>query len=363
MSRAIVSFEPVSFADLPGWEADDHSAALQAFLKSLERLQPKAVGAGTDLTNLARAARSARTTSGEARQFFESFFTPHRVLHDRSHGLLTGYYEPVLPGSRKRQGRFQVPVYRRPPDLVNLVDESMRGAAGAALTHARAAEDGQLAPYPTRQEIESGALDGRGLELLYLADAVDAFFMHIQGSGLIELEDGSSVRLSYDGKNGHPYTSVGRCLVEAGTFAADEVTLESLMSWLRADPERGRQVMWQNKSYIFFRELAEPDARAPLGADGIPLTAGRSLAVDAGVHTLGLPIYVVAPELTHTAEGGPLQRLMIAQDVGSAIRGPERGDVFFGTGSEAGRRAGLTQHAGSFFVLLPRAEQASIRTP
>lgn len=351
-----VKFLPVRFADLPAWAGDDHKAALDAFLRSCHCLTPSG-GVGRDLAGLCCEARSAGHTSADARHFFESQFTPHRVVHAGSHGLLTGYYEPVLEGARRRHGPYQVPVYRRPPDLVNLMDESMRGAAGEALTHARITQDGSQVPYATRAEIESGALSGRDLELLYLADTVDAFFMHIQGSGLIEIEDGSSVRLSYDGKNGHPYTSIGRHLVEIGAFCADEVTLDTLKDWLRADPERGRQVMWQNTSYIFFRELTGAEAQSALGAKSIPLTAGRSLAVDAGIHTLGMPIYVVAPDLTHADKGGPFQRLMIAQDVGSAIRGPERGDIYFGTGNEAGRRAGMTRHDGSFFVLLPRGER------
>ena len=360
MTRLAVTFEPVEFSDLPGWETDDHAAALQAFLKSKKLIVKSAPELARELENVESAERRAE----EARQFFESLFTPHRVVHGKSHGLLTGYYEPVLQGSRTRQGPYQVPVYRRPPDLVNLVDDSMRGAVGEALTHARVTENGELAPYPTRAEIEAGALEGRGLELLYLADSVDAYFMHVQGSGLVELEDGSSVRLSYDGKNGHPYTSIGRCLVEAGVFTAEEVTLDTLSSWLRADPDRARQVMWQNASYIFFRELTDSEPKSALGVDGVPLTAGRSLAVDAGIHALGLPIYVVAPDLVHTPEGGPFHRLMIAQDVGSAIKGPERGDIFFGTGAEAGRRAGMTRHAGNFFVFLPRkCSRASVQVP
>lgn len=353
-----ISFQPVQLADLPAWANDDHRAALDAFLKSCRSLSSSGE-LESNLAGLCREAASVGRTAADARHFFESRFTPHRVVHARSHGLLTGYYEPVLKGSRSRHGPFQVPVYRRPPDLVNLVDESMRGAAGEALTHVRLMPDGSRQPYATRAGIESGALSGRGLELLYLADTVDAFFMHVQGSGLIELEDGSSVRVSYDGKNGHPYTSIGRYLVESGAFAAEEVTLDTLKDWLRADSERGRQVMWQNASYIFFRELTGSEGQSALGAKGIPLTAGRSLAVDTGVHALGLPVYVVATELTHAAEGGPFRRLMIAQDVGSAIRGPERGDVYFGTGSEAGRLAGMTRHYGNFFVLLPRTQGRS----
>lgn len=365
MTGPRVSFQPISFSDLPSWGEDDHAAAFAAFLKSGEKLAEAAENGSipdrdkwAPLLGVIRKARDLRDRADGAREFFEIHFVPHRIVHERRQGLLTGYYEPVLAGSRIQQGRYQVPIYRRPPDLVNLMDESMRGAAGEALTHARRADDGQLLPYPTRSEIESGALAGRGLELLYLEDPVDAFFMHIQGSGLIDLDDGSSVRVSYDGKNGHPYTSIGRYLVQSGLIRVDEVSLETLKQWLRADPVRGRQVMWQNASYIFFRELSGREAQSALGVVGIPLSSGRSLAVDASVHLIGTPIYVVAPDLTHTTEGGPFRRLMIAQDVGSAITGPERGDIYFGSGSEAGDRAGRTRHAGNFFVLLPREAEA-----
>ena len=363
MTQGDVRFDPVSFDDLPGWEQDDQTAALRAFLKSCGRLSTDQSERLSSLADICREAAVVASGRAEARAFFEAHFTPHRVVHRGARGLVTGYYEPILPGSRIREGSFQTPVYRRPPDLVNLMDEAMRASAGEGLTHARRLEDGSLAPYPTRQEIESGALAGRGLELLYLADPVDAFFMHIQGSGLIELTDGSTVRLSYDGKNGYPYTSIGRFLVEAGIFTASDVTLDTLVNWLRADLERAQPVMWQNASFVFFRELAGRETQSPLGADEIPLTPGRSLAVDASVHMLGTPIYVVAPELVHADEGRAFQRLMIAQDVGSAIRGPERGDIFFGTGQEAGRQAGMTKHAASFFVLLPRHGRSPIASP
>ncbi|MCL4766129.1 MAG: MltA domain-containing protein [Hyphomicrobiaceae bacterium] len=370
MTRSQVSFVAVRFADLSGWEEDDHAAAIASFVRSCDRLtaaaSPRAASgqdAARDLASLCGEARALAGSGADgARRFFEARFTPHRVVHERPQGLLTGYYEPVLAGSRTRQGRYQTPVYRRPPDLVNLVDESMRGTTGAALTHARKAGDG-VAPYATRAEIESGALAGRGLELLYLADPVEAFFMHVQGSGLIVLSEGASVRLTYDGKNGHPYTSIGRYLVETGTFTADQVTMDALTRWLQADPERGRQAMWQNASYVFFRELAGSESQSALGVMGIPLTPGRSLAVDAGVHVLGTPIYVVAPGLHGGAEGRPFQRLMIAQDVGSAIRGPERGDIYFGSGPEAGQRAGTTRHAGNFYVLLPRGAPKAACSP
>jgi membrane-bound lytic murein transglycosylase A len=364
MPATDLTFEPASFVDLPGWAQDDHAAALRAFARSCERTiaavqdglapaQSERHALASLVCEHARALVRRRLTRAAARGFFETHFTPHRILHRAGEGLLTGYYEPDLCGTRTPGDRFRIPIYRRPPDLVNLVNESMRGAQGEALTHARRTENG-LQPYPTRAEIELGALKDRGLELLYLADPVDAYFMQVQGSGHIRFPDGTSVRLSYDGKNGHPYSSIGRHLIETGRLRADDLTLAGLAKWLKADPERARKVMWHNASYVFFRELEGEEARGPIGVFNIPLTPGRSLAVDASVHAIGTPVYVSAPRLVHALPPGPFQRLMIAQDVGSAIKGPERGDIFFGSGSAAGKRAGVTNHPGNFFALLPR---------
>lgn len=359
MTETDVTIEPVSFADLPGWENDDHRAAYETFLKSCQRLVQTEQTGRKDCppellalceTQLRRGPE--QLANDAARHFFETRFVPHRVKHNAAEGLLTGYYEPLLMGSREPVGRFRIPVYRRPSDLVNLVDETERGAKSHGLTHARLTATG-TEPYATRAQIEHGALQGRGLELLYLDDLVDTFFMHVQGSGRIELPDGTRIRITYDGKNGHPYTSIGRYLVDAGLFPADRMSLESLQDWLKADLERARPVLWQNASFVFFRELRGAEAEAPMGAKGIPLTSGRSLAVDTGYHAIGTPVYVSAPTLMHATGATGFHRLMIAQDVGSAIKGPERGDIYFGSGPEAGTLAGSTKHAGKFFVLLP----------
>ena len=354
MTGAQAAFEPVSFSKLPGWEGDDHRAALSAFMVSSARCWPSSL---SDAGREALANSEADATL--ARRFFEAAFTPHRVIHERPQGLLTGYYEPEVAGSRTRSGVYQVPVYRRPPDLVNLVDEAARATVGDGFTHLRRTPAGDV-PYATRADIETGALAGQGLELFYLADPVDAFFMHVQGSGVIRLPDGSRVRVTYDGKNGHPYTSIGRYLVESGTLSLQNVSLDSLGHWLRADPVRGQRVMWQNASYVFFRELTGEEAGAAKGVLSTPLAPGRSLAVDTSVHALGTPIYVTAPTLTtFDAGGAPFQRLMIAHDVGSAIKGPERGDIYYGSGDDAGRRAGITKHPGNFFALLPHVGRSS----
>jgi membrane-bound lytic murein transglycosylase A len=362
MSSTDVTFAPATFADLPHWAEDDHAAAFAAFLVSARRLLERAREGAKPATPeaLLRVARVAVDSSGhvhsadEARAFFEEHFTPHRVVHADAEGLLTGYYEPVIAGSRTRTERFRVPILRRPADLVNVVSESERGAKAEAFTHLRQTATG-TEPYATREEIEEGALAGQGLEFVWLEDGVDAFFLHVQGSGLIAFGDGTTARITYDGKNGHPYTSVGRYLIDAGLFPADQMTLQALKDWLRANGQRGIAAMRQNKSYVFFRELTGEAANAALGAMEIPLSDHRSLAVDTRFHALGTPVYVVSETLTHAGRGDGFYRLMVAQDVGSAIRGPERGDIYFGTGDEAGRNAGITKHPGNFFVLLPEA--------
>jgi membrane-bound lytic murein transglycosylase A len=360
MTMGKVTLKPAAFADLSGWQDDDHLAAFKTFLKScdqmLEARRATSKGSKASLAALVTACRTAKAlknpTRATARAFFEAQFVPHHVVHKAGKGILTGYYEPVLKGARKPHGRFKTPIYRRPPDLVNVVPETKRGATGRRFTHMRKTTAG-LVPYLTRDQIERGALAGQGLELLYLADPVDAFFMHIQGSGRIDLTNGKSIRISYDGKNGHPYSSIGKYLVRTRQFPADKVSLQSLRKWLRADRARGQKVMWKNASFIFFRELRGPEAEGALGAMSVTLTSGRSLAVDTAYHTLGTPIFVSAPRLKQASKKGGFSRLMIAQDVGSAIKGPERGDIYYGSGDKAGRLAGTTNHPGNFFVLLP----------
>ena len=368
MSKSSVAFVPVSYDAVPGWKEDDHLAAFQAFLVSSARLEKLAAegsgylgqqpsGALLSVARRARVERDRVRSAADARQFFESHFKPHVVRHDGPKSLFTGYYEPVLPGSRQRGAEYAWPLLRRPEDLVNIVPESARGQAAVQLTHGRLSGQ-DVVPYATREEIESGALDGQGLEFMWLKDPVDVFFLHVQGSGVIAFEDGRQTRVTYDGKNGHPYTSVGRYLIEEGLFPEAEMSLEALKVWLKARPEDARHAMWQNKSYIFFRELRADEPASALGVMEIPLTAGRSMAVDTSYHEIGMPIYVSVPGL-HTFDGGAgLRRLMIAQDVGSAIRGPERADLFYGTGDEAGLKAGETIHPGQFHVLKPRPVEA-----
>ena len=345
MDEHTVSLEPVSFAEIEGWTTDDHAAALATLQKSC-RKRP------TSNPACKEALALGDKVGGEtARRFFETSYVPYRFVGMRP-GLVTGYYEPEVNGSRERVGKFQIPVYRQPDDLVQVKPDLLRALFNDSRSVMRRSGD-QLVPYYTRAEIDSGALQGRRLELLYLDDPVELFFMQVQGSGRVRLTDGSWVRLGYAAKNGHSYTSIGRLLAERGERPPQGLTMEGLKDWLRADPARGRALMHENKSYVFFRELPETEAAdGPVGAQGVPLTPGRSLAVDAAYHALGTPIFVEAPDLA--ADGAPFRRLMIAQDVGSAIRGPQRGDIFFGTGDGAGAIAGMTKEAARFFMLLPK---------
>lgn len=367
MTTPPVTLEPVSFQALPGWQDEDFDGAFQAFRISAGRLSARATdasqaGKGNQpskaLLNICAEAleRSpGNISTDDARSFFEQNFVPHRVVYDGLQGLLTGYYEPVLIAGKNRGGKFQVPILRRPASLVNLVDDADRGRFGDQLTHGFRDGD-NLVPCPTREQIETGALDSEDLALAWLECPIEAFFLHVEGSGQLRFDDGTTVRVTYDGKNGYPYTSVGRHLIETGVFQRNDLTFQVLKDWLQADLKRAQPVLWQNKSYIFFRQLGAGEPDSALGVMQIPLTALRSLAVDTTHHEIGSPIFVVAPDLKHAGTGSSgFFRLLIAQDVGSAIRGPERGDIYFGSGPEAGYKAGQTVHSGTFYVLLPKA--------
>jgi peptidoglycan lytic transglycosylase A len=337
-----VGLKPVRFEDIEGWARDDHAAAFGAFVRSC-RADPELPHADAAIALGDAVSRDA------ARAFFENRFAPY-VVDENASGFVTGYYEPELEGSYVESEQFRVPVYRRPDDLITLAPDADRARFNDRITGLRATPDGEV-PYDTRAEIWAGALSGRGLELLYLRDEVELFYMQVQGSGLVRLGEGGAVRLTYDGKNGHPYTSIGAILVKR---ASEAMSMAAVKSWLRADEARGRALMEENRSYVFFRALDEDEARdGPHGAQGAALTPERSLAVDTEYHRLGTPVFVTADRLA-SGHGEPFRQLMIAQDVGSAIRGPQRGDIFWGTGEAAGAIAGSTRHEARFFVLLPK---------
>jgi len=348
--------EQTAFPDISGWDHDDHRAALMAFAAGAGRATPPSTrGLGVDgpvLHRLAIAAGAlARTADRDAaRRFFEEHFRPHRVA---APGFVTGYFEPELPASRAPSADFPVPLYRRPPELVEVSDGERPPDLDPDVRFARRTASG-LEPFFDRAAIETGALAGRGLELAWLRDPIDAFFVHVQGSARLRLIDGGTLRVAFDGKSGHPYTSIGRLVVERGLLSREEAHKDGLEAWLRLHPEDGSILMRENRSFIFFREVDLRDDEGPLGAAGVALTAGRSLAVDRTLHTFGTPIWVEAPAVPDFAEPErPLRRLMVAQDTGSGIVGPARGDLFFGSGAAAGSAAGRVRHAATFIALLP----------
>jgi membrane-bound lytic murein transglycosylase A len=343
---------PASFGDLPGWQEDDVAPALEAFQQSCSRMvssKPAALGNGLVGTigdwqpPCAGVATLADKDAASARRFFETWFRPWRAGNNgKSEGLFTGYYEAELKGARQPGGAYRTPLRKRPSDLV-MVELGLFRPAWRGERIAGRVVDGRLKPYESRAEIEKGALDRRDLALLWVDDPVDAFFLEIQGSGRVRLEDGTTVRVGYDGQNGQPYVPIGRLLVERGELTKDEVSMQSIRAWIKAHPEAGQTLMKENPSYVFFRETSGP---GPVGSDGTVLTPGRSLAVDRSFVPLGVPVFVDA--------GEALRRLMVAQDTGGAIRGPVRGDVFWGHGAEAAERAGKMKLRGQYFLLLPK---------
>lgn len=369
VQRGSAQLTPIRFAAVPGWANDDQRGAFTAFLATCERLLARRSVAPTGrdarpdrraLIPICQQAQSlgASPSRAAAQGFFERHFVPHRVGNGPATGLLTGYYEPELDAVRFPTPGFSEPIYARPNDLVLLSGRSRPAGLSPSLGAARQTASG-LVPYYTREQIDRGALKGRGLEIFYLRDRIDSFFLHIQGSGLLRLPDGSRTRVNYSAKNGHAYASVGKVMIQRGYITAAGMSLQSMKQWLRDNGAYGQEILWNNPSYVFFRELTGEEAVAgPLGAEGIPLTPGRSLAVDPAFHSLGLPIYVDAPEIRHHGEAA-FRRLMIAQDVGSAIKGPQRGDIYWGSGPAAGELAGVTKHRGQFIVLLPRASASA----
>lgn len=350
-----------TFSALEGWNEDDHAGAYASFLISCDAMMADApalrpaVAALPRLRDICTLAAADRTLDAAgARAFFENHFTPYRIVPLQGAGFLTGYFEPEIDGSLEQTAAFLAPVYGRPADLVTLLPGDDRQGLDPLLAAARRTPNG-LVPYPVRADIYAGALKGLGLEQLYLRDEPEVFIVQVQGSARVRLADGRRLRLSYAGRNGHPYTSIGRLLLEEGKIRREAMSLAALMGWLRANPADARRVMEANRSYVFFQRQDDVDpARGPTGGAGVPLTPGRSLAVDRGIWPYGLPVFAQAEIDTLTGPERHIRRLMIAQDTGSAIVGPARADYFWGSGEAAGVSAGLTRHALTFTVLWPK---------
>jgi membrane-bound lytic murein transglycosylase A len=337
---------PIAYADLSGWDVDDHAAALAVFRRTCGT-----GGAGRELTRVcALALAMGPTDAAEARRFFEQSFDAYRV--DRS-GFLTGYFEPQIDGARLATARFSAPLLGRPADLVQPLAAGQAPELDAVLTAARRVGD-KLEAFPDRAAIEAGALDLSAPPLVYV-DPVDAFVAHVQGAVRVRLADGTVLRLAFAGKNGHPYTSVGRVLSQQLKVPPADMTMDKVVAWLRANPAEARRVMQLNRSYVFFRIADELDANAgPLGAAGVLLTPGRSLAVDRAQWSYGLPFFLQARLPEPDGIERETARLVVAQDTGTAIVGAARADLFFGSGDEAGRRAGLVRHPMRLTLLWPK---------
>lgn len=360
-------FRPVAYDEVPGWAQDRHADALAAFRRSAPAIHVKpyrtgSLGVDVDAFADAHTAATALGTADDrtARAFFEAHFVPAHVSAASGSGLLTGYYEPEVPASRVRTSTFRAPLLARPDDLVDIDDGNRPAGMDPYLAFARRTDSGPV-EYYDRGEIDRGALDADALAIAWLADPVDAFFIHVQGSARLTLPDGATMRVGYAAKTGQRFTAIGRVLAELGEIPLEKVTMQAIRAWFRTHPERVDEILWQNRSYIFFQEAVGDDpALGPVGAAKVPLTAGRSMAVDRLLHTFGTPIFVDSPSLT-AFDGQPFRRLMVAQDTGSAIVGPARGDLFVGSGHAAGEIAGVVRNAVDFYALLPRSLAAEAR--
>jgi membrane-bound lytic murein transglycosylase A len=369
-----LALKPVTFAALQGWADADMRAALVAFTGSCRKILARGDGdafggdkaygtVGAWRSACQAALQTSAPNAASARQFFETWFAPAQAFNRAEPvGLFTGYYEPELLGSRKPTAQFATPLYARPSDLVavdlgafrpNLKGERITGRV----------EGAKLVPYDTRAAIVGGALRDRSAVVAYVDDPTAAFFLQVQGSGRVRFADGAVVRVAYDGQNGHPYTAVGRVLVDRGEIAREALSMQAIRAWLKANPGKAPALLNENASFVFFKEqpLADPSLGAE-GAQGVALTAEASLAVDLRFHGLGAPMWVEgsAPADSEGAADVAFRRLLIAQDTGGAIRGPVRGDVYWGSSARAESVAGRMAHKGQLFVLLPKTVVARL---
>jgi membrane-bound lytic murein transglycosylase A len=340
---------PTTFNALPGWQQDDLREAWPAFNASCKALARK-----DDWKQPCAAAGAVSAADGNAiRQFFETWFVPNQVraADGADTGLITGYYEPMLRGARKRGGQFQTPLYRVPDDLLTVELGSVYPELKNMRLRGRLSGK-KVIPYNTRAEIERADISGK--ELLWVDDPVEAFFLEVQGSGRVQLTDtGETVRMAYAEQNGHPYKAIGRWLVEQGELTVTQATAQGIKAWIAANPARRQELFNVNPSYIFFREERLPDPSVgPKGALGVPLTPARSVAIDPQFLPLGAPVYLAT---TRAGSELPMQRLMMGQDTGGAIRGAVRADFFYGFGKDAADSAGLMKQRGQIWVLLPKS--------
>ncbi len=363
-------YMPVAWSDIAGWRDDDQLGAFKAFQVSCRPINaprnpsPESKTIGNSLREPCQAAKSADVTDGtKARTFFERHFTPVRIARlGEPEGFVTGYYEPIVDGSKTKTDVYTVPVYRRPSNLFvhgyNQASPSLPNGGDVFRKIGRR----KLVPYYDRAQIEDGAIAGRGLEIAWLKSQTDLLFSQIQGSARIRMEDGSSIRINYDSHNGYRYTPVGRVLIDRGIIPREQMSMQRIRQYFEENPEAANEVRRQNRAFVFFREVQLSDKDEAVGAQGVPLTAGRSIAVDKGLHVYGTPFFIEGelPIDTDTSKT-PFRRLMVAQDTGSAIVGPARADLYFGAGTEMGRVAGRIRHPARFVMLVPNSLDPSVR--
>jgi len=351
-SQAAVRYEPVSWTQISGWQGDQAQEAWSAFLQGCA-----AKGAPPALTNVCAEALPLNVANAaQARQFFESRFTPYRVVQVESPrlatdtGLITGYYEPLLRGSRKATGVYKTPLYAPPDDMLTIELGDLFPELKGKRVRGRV-QGKKVVPYYDRASLQ-GQPSLKGKELVWVDNPVDAFFLEVQGSGRVQLTDGTTIRLAYADQNGHPYRSIGRYLVDQNEMTLDGASAPAIRDWIAAHAQRQQEVLNANPSVVFFREERIDDpSLGPKGALGVPLTAGRSIAIDPAFIPLGAPLFLAT---TLPLSDAPLQRLVMAQDTGGAIRGAVRADFFWGSGAAAGESAGSMKQQGRLWLLWPK---------
>ncbi|MCP1199098.1 murein transglycosylase A [Notoacmeibacter sp. MSK16QG-6] len=349
---------PVAMADLPGWADDEQhlavEAARQSALMPMRPIEERRYDPTEQALSLALGETlcHAADTASAARAFFATHFDAWLVQRrDGAKGLVTAYYEPEVDSSRQRTPVYNTPLHKRPADLVDLDDANRPKGMDPYFRFGRQTPDG-IVEFFDRGAIMDGALDGRGLELVWLK-AVDAFYIHIQGSARLRFADGTTTRVGYAGKSGHRFSGISMGLLKEGAIDRSGLSMQGTRAWLDANPHRHRDVLARNRSYIFFQEVTESDPkRGPFGAEGCQLTEGRSIAVDKALWRYGTPFFIDAPGVR--GFGKPFRRLMIAQDTGSAITGAARADLFLGSGEEAGELAGGLKEEARFWVFWPK---------
>lgn len=357
MDKPTLKLRAYDVRDLPGWEADDLHEVVPALMATCASLLQKSddrslglAGYVSDWKPICTMAEDLGSDPEQVRHFFQSYFYVYQALdNDEDNGLFTGYFVPELRGSLTRGGVYQYPLYTLPQDLILIDDlgkfrETMKGERLAGRL-----KGNKFLPYDDRATIDQKGLDGKSNVLVWVDSDVDAFFLHIQGSGRVALENGDILRVGYDGHNGHIYYPIGRHLIDIGAVEKDKMSMQAIVKWLADNPDVAKDLMHKNPSYIFFKKL---DQRGIVGGAGVPLTAGRSLAIDKRFIPYGVPLWL---DITHPEqEDQKLQSLVMAQDTGGAIRGPVRGDLFWGAGLDAARQAGSMKSTGGYYIFLPK---------